>query len=56
MASVRTYIFLQDNLELMHWRREADQGKPYPYAKFSKSLDIPSYTEDEYKVRPGPAN
>ena len=41
----------QDGLELNHWQREADQGKPYPYAKFNKSLDIPSYTEEEYKVR-----
>ncbi len=44
-------LSLQDGLEMFHWRREADQGKTYPYAKFSKSLDIPSYTEEEYKVR-----
>ncbi len=37
-------------LGLCHWRREADESKPYPYAKFNKSLDIPSYSDEEYKV------
>lgn len=35
---------------LNHWCREADEEKPYPYAKFNKSLDIPSYSDEEYKV------
>jgi len=43
---------LQDNLTLQHWRREADASKPYAYARFNKSLDIPSFSEDEYSVRP----
>ena len=42
---------LQDGLVLNHWRREADEGKPYAYAKFNKSLDIPSYSDEEYKVQ-----
>ena len=35
---------------LSHWRREADEGKPYPYAKFNKTIEMPSYSEEEYKV------
>ena len=35
---------------LSHWRRTADEGKEYPYAKFNKYLDIPTYTEEEYAV------
>ena len=42
--------FLQDGLVLCHWRRVADEGKEYPFAKFNKSLDIPTYTEEEYTV------
>ena len=36
---------------LSHWRRTADEGKEYPYAKFNKPLDIPAYTDEEYTVR-----
>ncbi len=53
---VRMCPLTQDGLELHHWRREADQGKPYPYAKLNKSLDTPSYTNEEYKVRMGVVN
>jgi DNA methyltransferase 1-associated protein 1 len=37
-----------DGLVLSHWRRVADEGKEYPFAKFNKSPDIPTYTEEEY--------
>ncbi len=35
---------------LSHWARAADEGKPYPFAKFNKGLDTPTYTEEEYTV------
>lgn len=37
-----------DDLVLHHWRRVADEGKEYPFAKFNKTLDIPTYTEEDY--------
>ncbi len=40
----------QDGLVLEHWRREADERIPYPYARFNKVMEIPTYTEEEYKV------
>ena len=40
----------QDGLVLNHWRRVADEGKEYPFAKFNKSADIPTYTEEDYSV------
>ena len=40
----------QDNLVLHHWRRVADEGKEYPFAKFNKTTDIPTYTEEDYTV------
>ena len=45
-----TLLPVQDNLTLYHWRRAADEGKEYPFAQFNKSLDIPTYTEEEYTV------
>lgn len=41
---------LQDGLVLCHWRRAADEGKEYPFARFNKSLDIPAYSEEDYTV------
>ena len=41
---------MQDDLVLHHWRRVADEGKEYPFAKFNKTLDIPTYTEEDYTV------
>ena len=39
----------RDGLVLYHWRRAADEGKDYPFAKFNKKLDcIPTYTDIEY--------
>lgn len=31
-----------------HWRRVADAGKEYPFAKFNKKVPIPTYTNTEY--------
>ncbi|KAL5487368.1 hypothetical protein EMCRGX_G019960 [Ephydatia muelleri] len=38
----------QDGLTLQHWRRTADEGKDYAFAQFNKSVDVPSYTDEEY--------
>ncbi|CAK9302712.1 unnamed protein product [Gordionus sp. m RMFG-2023] len=40
----------KDNLKLFHWQREQDidTGKPYPFAKFNKSPDVPVFTNEEY--------
>ena len=43
-------ILLQDGLVLHHWRRVADEGKEYPFAKFNKTPDIPTYTDEDYTV------
>lgn len=37
-----------DNAAFHHWRRVADEPKPYPFAQFNKQLNIPSYTPAEY--------
>jgi len=39
----------KDNLVLHHWRRQVDEGKEYPFAKFNKSIEVPTYTEVEYQ-------
>ncbi|CAF1124891.1 unnamed protein product [Didymodactylos carnosus] len=38
-----------DNLQLSHWQRTADQHQEYPFAKFNKHVDIPSYTDNDYE-------
>jgi len=46
----------KDNLVLHHWRRQVDEGKDYPFARFNKSIEVPTYTEVEYQhhlVTPG---
>ena len=53
LLGVRSVVCAQDGLTLNHWRREADEAKPYPYAKFNKSLEIPCYSDEDYKVRGG---
>ena len=42
---------LQDGLVLSHWRRVADEGQTYPYSRFNKSVDVPTYTKEEYEVK-----
>lgn len=43
-------VLLQDKLTLYHWRRAADEGKEYPFVQFNKSVDVPTYTKEEYTV------
>ena len=33
----------KDGLVLYHWRRAADEGKDYPFARFNKKLEIPTF-------------
>ena len=44
------YITPQDGLVLSHWRRVADEGQTYPYARFNKSVEVPTYSKEEYEV------
>ncbi|XP_019868885.1 DNA methyltransferase 1-associated protein 1 [Aethina tumida] len=37
-----------DNATFYHWRRPSDDPKDYPFAKFNKKVDIPSYTDLEF--------
>ncbi|XP_029156449.1 DNA methyltransferase 1-associated protein 1 [Nylanderia fulva] len=37
-----------DNATFYHWRRVADAGKEYPFAKFNKKAPVPTYTSGEY--------
>ncbi|XP_003425537.1 DNA methyltransferase 1-associated protein 1 [Nasonia vitripennis] len=37
-----------DEAVFHHWRRVADAGKEYPFAKFNKQIPIPTYTNTEY--------
>lgn len=38
----------KDGAVFHHWRRVADEGKEYPFAKFNKQVPVPSYTDTEY--------
>jgi len=38
-----------DGATFHHWRREADEGKDYPFARFNKSVDVAAYSEMEYQ-------
>merc|ERR1719370_743771 len=38
----------RDNLVLYHWRRQADEGKEYAFARFNKVCEVPTYTELEF--------
>ena len=42
---------MQDGLVLSHWRRVADEGQTYPYSRFNKLVDVPTYSKEEYEVR-----
>lgn len=37
-----------DTAVFHHWRRISDEPKEYPFAKFNKQLNIPTYTMTEY--------
>ncbi|XP_018567565.1 DNA methyltransferase 1-associated protein 1 isoform X1 [Anoplophora glabripennis] len=38
-----------DNATFHHWRRPSDEPKEYPFAKFNKKVDLPTYTDVEYQ-------
>ncbi|EGT57558.1 hypothetical protein CAEBREN_03760 [Caenorhabditis brenneri] len=42
----------EDGLQLHHWVRSdrIDPETPYPFAKFNKSIDVVTYTDDEYNA------
>ncbi|XP_026461639.1 DNA methyltransferase 1-associated protein 1-like [Ctenocephalides felis] len=39
-----------DGAVFHHWRRVTDEPKEYPFAKFNKQLNIPSYTDEEFQT------
>ncbi|PIK50147.1 putative DNA methyltransferase 1-associated protein 1 [Apostichopus japonicus] len=39
----------KDGAIFYHWRRAAEEGKDYPFAKFNKAFQIPKYTDQEYQ-------
>ena len=39
----------RDNLILYHWRRQADEGKEYAFARFNKRLEMPTFSDIEYQ-------
>lgn len=39
-----------DTAVFHHWRRITDEPKEYPFAKFNKQLNIPTYTANEYNT------
>ncbi|XP_013418999.1 DNA methyltransferase 1-associated protein 1 isoform X2 [Lingula anatina] len=39
----------KDGAIFNHWRRVADEGKDYPFARFNKTVDVPVYTDIEYQ-------
>ncbi|XP_045483380.1 DNA methyltransferase 1-associated protein 1 isoform X3 [Harmonia axyridis] len=38
-----------DGATFYHWRRPSDEPKEYPFAKFNKKIDIPTYTDADYQ-------
>ncbi|XP_067934765.1 DNA methyltransferase 1-associated protein 1-like [Watersipora subatra] len=34
-----------------HWRRNADEGKDYPFAAFNKTAEVMEYTDNEYQLQ-----
>lgn len=38
-----------DGAIFYHWRRIADEGKDYPFARFNKTVDVPMYSDMEYQ-------
>uniref|UniRef100_A0A1B6C5W3 DNA methyltransferase 1-associated protein 1 n=2 Tax=Clastoptera arizonana TaxID=38151 RepID=A0A1B6C5W3_9HEMI len=38
----------KDGAHFHHWRRVADEGIEYPFAKFNKQVPVPTYTDSEY--------
>uniref|UniRef100_A0A673IXB7 DNA methyltransferase 1-associated protein 1 n=1 Tax=Sinocyclocheilus rhinocerous TaxID=307959 RepID=A0A673IXB7_9TELE len=40
----------KDGAIFHHWRRAAEEGKDYPFARFSKTVQVPLYSEQEYQM------
>nr|SVE75157.1 EOG090X076S [Daphnia dolichocephala] len=40
----------KDGAIFHHWRRAADEGKEYPFAKFNKQVHVFTYTDQEYQL------
>lgn len=40
----------KDGAIFYHWRRLADEGKDYPFARFNKAVQVPVYSEQEYQM------
>ncbi|XP_034005661.1 DNA methyltransferase 1-associated protein 1 isoform X1 [Trematomus bernacchii] len=40
----------RDGAIFNHWRRVAEEGKDYPFARFNKTVQVPVYSEQEYQV------
>ncbi|XP_071117138.1 DNA methyltransferase 1-associated protein 1-like [Haliotis cracherodii] len=39
----------KDGAIFYHYRRVADEGRDYPFARFNKSVDVPTYSDLEYQ-------
>ncbi|KAK3091085.1 hypothetical protein FSP39_017018 [Pinctada imbricata] len=39
----------KDGAIFHHWRKVADEGKDYPFARFNKAVDVPTYSDLEYQ-------
>lgn len=39
----------KDGAIFYHWGRIADEGKDYPFARFNKAVDIPTFSDLEYQ-------
>ncbi|XP_069498418.1 DNA methyltransferase 1-associated protein 1 isoform X1 [Ambystoma mexicanum] len=40
----------KDGALFYHWRRAAEEGKDYPFARFNKTVQIPVFSEQEYQM------
>uniref|UniRef100_A0A8C5I964 DNA methyltransferase 1-associated protein 1 n=1 Tax=Gouania willdenowi TaxID=441366 RepID=A0A8C5I964_GOUWI len=40
----------RDGAIFHHWRRAAEEGKDYPFARFNKTVQVPVYSEQEYQL------
>ncbi|XP_067119245.1 DNA methyltransferase 1-associated protein 1 isoform X2 [Centruroides vittatus] len=56
LKTVRSWRWMQfsnparkDGVLFYHWRRVADEGKDYPFARFNKNVQVPSYSDSDYQ-------
>ena len=57
LKKVRPWVWMpfvnpgrKDGFKLFHWRRKVDEGKDYPFSKFSKSVELVEYSDAEYQA------